>query len=268
MILQESVHYCLYQLRERLFPNGCAICGEALLSAKDAYNGICPNCRDSFIDMIKNEARCQICGKPLITERDFCLSCRDKKQFSDQIVKMRSIFPYTGKFKMILAEYKFRKTIALGNFFVFCLNSVLDGILITLEKPEELADAAWVPVPPRPGKIKKQGWDQIDFLAGRLEKEYGRSRERHSDIRNSNVEACLLPVRRCLERLPSRSQKELNREERGKNLKGRIICVKPPPKTAILFDDVITTGATLDECAKALLEGGAERVYAVCLFFD
>jgi len=107
-----------------------------------------------------------------------------------------------------------------------------------------------VPVPPRPGKIRKQGWDQIEYLAGLLEKEHG------------------LPVTRCLKRLPSRTQKKLNREERGKNLKGRILCIKTPPRIAILFDDVITTGATLNACAASLIEGGAEKVYAVCLFYD
>jgi predicted amidophosphoribosyltransferase len=76
-----------------------------------------------------------------------------------------------------------------------------------------------------------------------------------------------LPVNRCLKRLPSKSQKLLNREERLANLKGRIRCVKKPPETAILFDDVITTGATVDACAAVLLEAGAKEVYAVCLFY-
>jgi predicted amidophosphoribosyltransferase len=49
---------------------------------------------------------------------------------------------------------------------------------------------------------------------------------------------------------------------------GKIICAGPPPKIAILFDDVITTGATLDACATALKTAGAEKVYAVCLFYD
>jgi predicted amidophosphoribosyltransferase len=35
-----------------------------------------------------------------------------------------------------------------------------------------------------------------------------------------------------------------------------------------LFDDVITTGSTLDACAEALKEDGAEQVYGMNLFYD
>ena len=56
--------------------------------------------------------------------------------------------------------------------------------------------------------------------------------------------------------------------DRKTNLMGKIICTKPAPKTVILFDDVITTGATLDACAAALKGNGAEKVYGVCLFYD
>jgi predicted amidophosphoribosyltransferase len=110
-------------------------------------------------------------------------------------------------------------------------------------------DPLLVPVPPRPGKLRKTGWDQVEYLA-RLRKREG------------------LPVYPCLKRLPSLSQKELNRKDRLRNLRDRFVLTRPAPPLAVLFDDVITTGATLEACAGALKNGGTEKVYGVCLFYD
>jgi ComF family protein len=222
------------------------------------YFGLCQKCRDFFIVAATGEARCEICGKPLITERDICLSCREKtlpsgRKYNDFLEKLWTFFPYTGLFKTVLGSYKFKRSLGIGNFL-----ACFPGFVLADLDPAIIKEAAWVPVPPRHGKIKKQGWDQVEFLAALLGKEYKRSGGRSR----------CLPVIRCLKRLPSRSQKELNREERETNLKGRILCKKKPPKTAILFDDVVTTGATLNACASALLESGTERVYGVCLFYD
>ena len=253
----------LYYLREFFFPNGCGGCGTALLNPDDTYYGLCGKCRNFLKSALNEDRNCKICGKPLITEKDLCLSCRKKTNdansvYNDWISKIKVFFPYRGKFQKILGAYKFKKSLGVGNFLASCLCTGLKDLCPELLNLYTQKTAAWVPVPPKPGKIKKQGWDQIEFLAGLLEKEY----------KNPPKEGQLLPVMRCLKRLTSRSQKELNREERGLNLKGRILCVKKPPKIAFLFDDVITTGATLNACAKALLEGGTEVVYGVCLFYD
>jgi predicted amidophosphoribosyltransferase len=110
-------------------------------------------------------------------------------------------------------------------------------------------------VPPRPGKIRRTGWDQVERLAALLE-----------EARPSGTPAGGIPLSRCLKRLASQSQKELNREQRKKNLRGRILCTKKPPRSVLLFDDLITTGSTLEACAAALKEGGTERVYGLTLF--
>jgi ComF family protein len=165
------------------------------------------------------------------------------------------LFPYRGDFRKILTAWKFGGQPWLGRFLAECLQTAL----MPLEREErDRTDTAWVPVPPRPGKIRKAGWDQVESLARFLEQI------------PSAVGA--LPVCRCLARLPSQAQKTLGREDRRRNLAGNI-RVKPSwagriPAIAVLFDDVYTTGSTLDACAAALKTGGARKVYGVCLFYD
>ncbi|MCL2007816.1 MAG: double zinc ribbon domain-containing protein [Treponema sp.] len=243
--------YFYFFLREFFFPKGCGLCGEALFESEDAHFGLCSGCRTLLSSALGLEKRCNVCGKALISETGNCLICRKQEgTYSEHIEKLKCIFPYSGRYIKLLASFKFNKSMGVGNYFICCLINALKSF-----KEEEIRNAVLVPVPPRPGKLKKQGWDQVEYLAKGLEK-------------SSDFPYGPLPIVRCLKRLPSRSQKELNKNERGANLKGRIICRKMPGDTAILFDDVLTTGATLNACASALIESGCKRVIGICLFYD
>jgi len=240
--------------REIVFPGGCSLCGKALCAPLPAFFGLCDPCRSALAIPDAERGRCSRCGQPLISEAGTCLSCRNGPEHSfDRVIP---IYPYSGKYQKVLSAYKFGRRLSLGNFFAGQLSQGLD--LLQSELP--LNDGGvfvpcWVPVPPKPGKIKKTGWDQIEYLAKLLER-------------------AGLPVARCLKRLASESQKTLSREKRRENLKNRILVRKPGgkyravPKTAILFDDVYTTGSTMDACAAALKSGGAEKVYGICLCYD
>ena len=252
----------IYYLREYFFPFGCGSCGRDLLKEEDAFYGLCPECRSFFISLIGGQG---LGDAPLDTSQKITLEIPGG--YNQGETELLSFFPYAGSFKTLLGSYKFDKSLGIGNFFALCLNQGLGSFDPALGA-EIGTGAAWVPVPPRPGKIKKQGWDQISFLAGLLKKQYARYYKFPRPAASSLPAAFRLPVNSCLKRLPSKSQKELNKKDREENLKGRIICVKLPPKTAIIFDDVITTGATLKTCAQALLKGGAEKVHGLCLFYD
>jgi predicted amidophosphoribosyltransferase len=247
---------------EYLFPSGCAVCGRMLFDTEEAWYGLCNDCRALFI--IEEVTRCSLCGRPLISEIDRCLVCRaGEKHYFDQAL---ALFPYTGIYQNLLKAYKFDRYTSVGNFL---LEKIYEGLSYF---SYALSDhAVLVPVPPRPGKMKKTGWDQIDYLGNLLAKAYQRNRAQWMKKRTDSVEvpdqSRYIPVYRCLKRLASRTQKELSKEDRKTNLLNRIRCTRRIPQEVVLFDDVITTGSTLDACAAALKKGGAKKVYGLCLFY-
>ena len=227
--------------REFFFPQVCALCGGSLIGASEIRYGLCGLC---YAEMSPDQGeRCNLCGKPLISEKGTCLSCRNgaEKPYD----RLWALFPYTGKFRKLLTAYKFKKNLALANFFAEKITEIIAANPV-------LQNAGIVPVPPRPGKIKETGWDQIDRLVRRLEKT-GQGR---------------IQVYRCMKRRKSKVQKRLGRAERMENLKGRIFLHGAAPQTALVIDDVITTGSTMEVCSSVLKASGVGKVYGLCLFYD
>jgi ComF family protein len=236
---------------ELFFPSFCGVCGGPLLGAGEAWFGLCNGCREGFV-IDRETPRCDICGRPLISEKGRCLSCREADApagLPPSFDRLLPLFPYTGKYQKLLAAFKFDKSLGAGRFLEEKMHQGLNMLPLG-----EMTNPVLVPVPPKPGKIKKTGWDQIVMLS-----RFVKARCRRGGG---------LPVYPCLERLSSQSQKKLNREDRKTNLRGKIICRRPPPREAILFDDVITTSSTMEACAAALKEKGTEKVFGLGLFYD
>jgi len=107
--------------------------------------------------------------------------------------------------------------------------------------------AALVPVPASPIRLRQRGFDHAELLAVALSRIVMLPRQR--------------PLRR--ERSIARGQRGLGRSDRlgGRGLQVR--AAGKAPLQAILIDDVCTTGATLELCAKALLGAETCRVSAV-----
>ena len=222
------------------FPGTCALCGGGLIGEEVRY-ALCVNCRVSLVPVQGD--KCGVCGRPLVSEKNTCLSCRNEAARSWE--HLRVLFPYTGKYRKLLTSYKFDKIIALADFFV-------EKVVEVINSEPALKEAGIVPVPPRPGKIKMNGWDQVDFLVKRIR----------------NIEGENVSINRCLKRRSSKVQKRLNRTERMENMKDNIFLNGTAPKIALVIDDVITTGSTMEVCSSVLKEGGAEKVYGLCLFYD
>jgi predicted amidophosphoribosyltransferase len=103
-----------------------------------------------------------------------------------------------------------------------------------------------VAVPPHRGRLRRRGFDPAALLAAGLASRAG------------------LPLSSCLRRTDrGRRQVGAGRSTRRSAGRFRALATAPPPRAAVLVDDVHTTGATLDVCARALKAEGAEWVGAI-----
>ena len=226
-------------------PCACVCCETELVHLGSP---LCSSCLEQFflipsrlIDFNSPDPqRCMKCGRPLISEKDLCYTCRINP-FLNDIDRIIPLFPYTSLGQELLTSWKIKGCRGLSRIFSECFANAL-----------KKNDFVIVPVPPRPGKIRQKGWDQMEEISFFLEKVFHRK------------------VNRILERQNSFEQKKLGRLERKLNLKGKIRVVKgvPIPSTVILIDDLMTTGSTLDACAEALKCSGVHTVYALTLFHD
>ena len=110
--------------------------------------------------------------------------------------------------------------------------------------PAHMLSGVVVPVPPARSRLRRRGFDPAGELAAALAE---------------RLDACLEP---CLARRGSRRQVGRRRAERL-GQPPRIEVAGVVPRSVLLVDDVLTTGATLSASAQALRAAGAARVVAV-----
>ncbi len=222
-----------------LYPKRCALC-DCVVSGRE--HPVCLQCRDEVKPI--TGPRCLRCSKPIDSdEKEFCLDC-ERHEFSFDCGF--AVFLYCGKIKASIARYKYGGRQEYGRFYGEMLN-LFASSYVTSWKPEAL-----IPVPVHAGKLSKRGYNQAKVLADVLGKIWD------------------IPVdsRSMKRRKKTRAQKNLDPAERRRNLREAFTLVQEVRyKTAVLVDDIYTTGSTVDTLARLLKEHGVERVYflTVCI---
>jgi len=222
------------------FPAGCRICHKLLTTASRVP--ICEECLSSFVRV--PSFACDICGRPLVGfgsphgQPLLCPACQDHTYAFE---RARSFALYEGALVKAILLLKFEQIQPLGVWFAERL-----GEIVGSEK-EALAADVVVPVPLHRQREKERGYNQAALLSKPLAKR----------LRLPHKAVLLMRTR------PRPDKHILSLEERWESVRGAF-ATRPGSQVdnqrVLLVDDVLTTGATLDACSRALREAGAKSV--------
>ncbi len=177
----------------------------------------------------------------------WCVSCRPDgapiRSVLPGVGPVTAVSRYDGGLAEAIRAWKLRGRRDLTG----PLSELLTAAVAAWQPPH--GSVALVPIPVRPASRRRRGRDVVGELAAQV--------------------ADALPwlhLRRCLRwRRKVGDQIGAGAAERSRNVAGAMACRGLPPGPAILLDDVVTTGATLAEAARALRHAGAAPVSAAVL---
>jgi ComF family protein len=226
--------YRLYHLAwaglDWLYPPLCGGCGKS-------GSRWCEECQNATKTV--PESVCQYCGQ-IISVPGVCAACQ---VFPPYYSKMRAWGVFEGRVRNAVHRLKYERDLALGEVFARYLMALLH-------------DLAWrvdlvAPVPIGKARLAERGYNQTALLALPLALGSGLKYRPRAIVKSRNT----------------RSQVGLTSAERRENVsdafKADPAIVKD--RNVLVIDDVATSGATMNACAKALKQAGAKVVYGLVL---
>ena len=215
-----------------LWPEICAHYREDL--PRGAGEPLCRTCRPKLVP--SEPPFCLRCAAPVKAYRTHCRSCASRLHACGLI---RSAFLYQGPAVSVVHAFKYRGRRPAGEAAGAWMAQAW-GRFPELGKPDAL-----VPVPLHPRRLRRRGYNQALLLAERLSAATG------------------IPLREMLRRRQdTKPQWALGRRQRLKNLEGAFEAEPARGARLLLVDDVCTSSASLEACARALQEAEAAWVRA------
>ena len=229
--LYRSLSSCVY-------PPFCFICEDDLNKREHL---VCERCWSSF-DLI-DRPYCQRCGLPLKV-RDTTCACCESTDFCFSAT--RAAYVYTEDVRKVIHAFKFQRKTSLarrlGRIMAF-----------TIGHDTHFKDVdCLVPVPLHPSRFRERGYNQSALLASEISAELG-----------VNSFPAVLARKKS-----TKAMTALTPERRLRNVENAFAVTNPETlkgKNVALVDDVFTTGATVNACARALMEAGVAEVKVVTL---
>lgn len=219
------------------------------------FSTLCCGCSQSVIDF-HSKRLCRNCYKKLITSSppyctrcgftadgilDICSQCQKQPEFNWK--QGISLFEMSGHGKKLIHSFKYHNN--------FQLSSALSTLAIERIKEHSINVDIVTAIPLHWIKHFRRGYNQSELISSRLAKAL-----------NCRHEQLLYRKRH------TKPQAHLPKEERRSNLLNAF-CIKRRANcqncSILLVDDVITTGATLTEATKVLLNTGAHDVTVLAI---
>jgi ComF family protein len=171
----------------------------------------------------------------------FCGQCEEPKM--TPLDTIRSVLWLNDDARVLIHKVKYQK----GYEWLEIFRRIIQDVPFPFTSPEYTL----IPVPLYRGKFLKRGFNQSEILIEYLKQ-----------IKPYPVSYDLKKIRE------TQSQSLLGRSERGANLQGvfQWDSRKPTPRKVVLIDDILTTGETLNACARVLKDQGTESVCGWTLF--
>jgi ComF family protein len=219
-------------IKDAIFPEDvtCDLCGEELVA--DTRYRLCAKCTEDM-PFIAGHV-CLNCGVAIDNEADYGDRCKNNAS----LFKLcRAPLLYDGKAREMLYGLKFSGK----KYLVHTLGAMMADTYLKYNMQGEII----VPVPMSEKDVKKRGFNQAELLAYEVGKRLD------------------IPVLPALVKVKETSaQKELSGRERAENLEKAFEVIYPQIKDRkiLLIDDIFTTGATANECAKTLLKAKCKEV--------
>ncbi len=254
MSISGSLGFVTELLKDIIYPEICPICGDIIPAAKRAayhkdkydlsacYSGlVCDSClaRLNFV----TKPYCSKCGKPLSeASSELCSDCLTHAR---GFVQCRALLRYDECMRDIMADIKYN-----GKREYLKLFGLLAADRLKVWLTETNINCL-IPVPIHESRLIKRGYNQSELLCMHIS------------------ELTCIPVRRdiIIREKKTAAQKELTADERLLNLQNAFKPVKKLPQgtTALIVDDIYTTGSTMEACTECLKAAGARAVYGLTI---
>lgn len=223
-----KVYNWLEFVRFAIYPRRCVLCGRPGHADRD----LCLGCQS---ELPWNRTACMLCGAMLETESTICGPClRRPPPFARSHIPFR----YEAPLDYLLPRLKFQQKLYLAPLLA---NLMAEAIR---ERDAPLPEVL-LPVPLHAGRLRERGYNQALELARPLSRQL----------------RIPLDLRLCTRQRDTLAQTSLKGAERRQNLRGAfVVSAADPPRHVAIVDDVVTTGATVEEMARTLRRAGVEVV--------